>query len=149
MCTHNDGFLFLYVNLDIFLKNSSPGEFSCGIWQSEGVDIIDMNFQRTRGRFLSFQLMIYLLLRFKNFATMMVKWRHTLPEDVRWHVFLRREKSRTIEQSLVVSRGGKNLKKYYTGRGSSTYPFIYSLYYWNRRYPYRMPVNDTVFTYLH
>jgi len=46
-----DEFHFLFLNLDIFLKNWTPGEFAY-FRQSEHVGIIALKFQRTRIHFL-------------------------------------------------------------------------------------------------
>ena len=46
-----DEFHFLFLNLDIFLKNSTPREFA-SYRQSEHVGIIALRFQRTRIHFL-------------------------------------------------------------------------------------------------
>ena len=50
--TYDDKFLFLSLNLNFFLKNSTPGKFA-HIGQSERVGIIALKFQRTQSHFLS------------------------------------------------------------------------------------------------
>ena len=50
--TNEDEFLFHCLNLDIFLRNSTPGWFAYIYKQSKPVGIIAMKFQRTRSHFL-------------------------------------------------------------------------------------------------
>ena len=52
MQTYDNEFLFLSLNLNIFLKNSTPGKFAY-IGQSEGVGIIPMKFDRMYSHILS------------------------------------------------------------------------------------------------
>ena len=49
--TNEDEFLFHCLNLDIFLRNSTPGWFAYIYKQSKPVGIIAMKFQRTRSHF--------------------------------------------------------------------------------------------------
>ena len=50
--TNEDEFLFHCLNLDIFLRNSTPGWFAYIYKQSKPVGIIAMKFQRTQSHFL-------------------------------------------------------------------------------------------------
>ena len=50
--TNEDEFLFHCLNLDIFLRNSTPGWFAYIYKQSKPVGIIAMKFQRTRSHLL-------------------------------------------------------------------------------------------------
>ena len=50
--TYDDELIFLSLNLNIFLYNSTPGKFAY-IGKSERVGIIALKFQRTRSHFLS------------------------------------------------------------------------------------------------
>ena len=50
--TYGDEFLLLFLNLNIFLKNSTPGEFAY-LKHSDGVVIIALKFHSSRSHFLS------------------------------------------------------------------------------------------------